>query len=69
MINTMVAFLFEYYEVCRIATGFIVYRGTSLTKAATMLDPGTCYGKGPSPREAHEQARAAVHKFGGPIFS
>lgn len=53
----------EYYEVRRIATDFLVYQGRSLFKAATMLEPGTCYGKGPTPREAHEQARAAIRQF------
>lgn len=54
----------EHYEVRHIATGMLVYRGTSLTRAATKLEPGTCYGKGPTPREAHEQARAAAYKHG-----
>ncbi len=57
----------EYYEVRHIATGFIIYRGRSLTKAVTMLEPGTCYGKGPTPRKAHGEAQRAVSNHGSQI--
>ena len=53
---------FDWYEVVRIATGFVLYRGRSLTAAATKLKPGSCYGKGPTRRDAHAQAMAAVRK-------
>ncbi len=54
---------FEHYEVRWIRVGIVAYRGTSLVKAASALDPGTCYGRGLTPGGAHEDAESEVRKF------
>ena len=53
----------EYYEVRWRRVGIIAYRGTSLVKAASALEPGTCYGRGLTPGGAHEHAEAEASKF------
>jgi len=52
-----------YYEVRNIKSGVIVYRGRSFGSAASKLDVGTCYGKGPTPHDASEHAKSEVRKF------
>ena len=52
-----------HYEVRQIRSGYILYRGTSLARAARLLYPGTCWGKGPTPATATKHIEVEVRKF------
>ena len=52
-----------HYEVRRIASGYITYRGMSLIAAATSLVEGTCYGKALTSAEACMRAQSAVGRL------
>ena len=51
-----------FFAVVRIHDGVVVYRGGSLTAAATALEPGTVCGTGDTPRVALNFARWQAEK-------
>lgn len=53
----------EYYEVRKIRSSFLIYAGTSMGKAADMLDVGSCYSKGLSAKLAHNRVMSEVARF------